>query len=83
MKKYGKRSSLRLKIIDTWYAEKAYKQEFHQDLSSRSYMNESLKHARISKVIIERTINLGPVTKHSSWPGVIIGKKGLYEARNG
>ncbi|GFQ65627.1 30S ribosomal protein S3 [Trichonephila clavata] len=66
----------RLKIINTWssiwYAEKGYKQGLHQDLSIRSYINESFKHAGVSKVIIERTIDLVSVIIHSSRPGVII-----------
>jgi len=70
----------RLKIINiwlsVWYAEKGYKQGLHQDLSIRSYINESFKHAGVSKVIIERTIDLVSVIIHSSRPGVIIGKKG-------
>ncbi|WP_250296620.1 30S ribosomal protein S3 [Wolbachia endosymbiont of Oedothorax gibbosus] len=71
----------RLKIINTWlsvwYAEKDYKQGLHQDLSVRSYINESFKHAGVSKVIIERTIDSVSVIIHSSKPGVVIGKKGL------
>ncbi|WP_349967931.1 30S ribosomal protein S3 [Wolbachia endosymbiont of Armadillidium arcangelii] len=59
-----------------WYAEKGYKQGLHQDLFIRSYINKSFKHAGVSKVVIERTVNLVSVIIHSSRPGVIIGKKG-------
>ncbi|WCR59923.1 MAG: 30S ribosomal protein S3 [Wolbachia endosymbiont of Ctenocephalides felis wCfeF] len=60
-----------------WYANKDYKEKLHQDLSIRSYINESFKHAGLSKIIIERKVDLVSVTIHSSRPGVIIGKKGL------
>ncbi|WP_168463877.1 30S ribosomal protein S3 [Wolbachia endosymbiont of Ctenocephalides felis wCfeT] len=59
-----------------WYADKDYKQKLHQDLSIRSYINKSFKHAGISKVIIERKVDLVSITIHSSRPGVVIGKKG-------
>jgi small subunit ribosomal protein S3 len=59
-----------------WYADKDYKQKLHQDLSIRSYINKSFKHAGVSKVIIERKIGLVIVTIHCSKPGIIIGKKG-------
>lgn len=59
-----------------WYANKDYKQRLHQDLDIRSYINKSFKHAGVSKIIIERKIDLVSITIHSSRPGVIIGKKG-------
>lgn len=59
-----------------WCATDYYKQKLHHDLFIRSYINESFKHAGISKVIIERTVNLTSVIIHSSKPGVMIGKKG-------
>ncbi|APR98003.1 30S ribosomal protein S3 [Wolbachia endosymbiont of Folsomia candida] len=59
-----------------WYANKDYKQRLHQDLYIRSYINKSFKHAGVSKVIIERKVDLVSVTIHSARPGVIIGKKG-------
>lgn len=59
-----------------WYANKDYKQKLHQDLHVRNYINKSFKHAGISKVIIERTIESVSVKVYSSRPGVIIGKKG-------
>lgn len=59
-----------------WCATDDYKQKLHQDLFIRSYINESFKHAGISKVTVERTVTLVSVIIHSSKPGVIIGKKG-------
>ncbi|MDN5248009.1 MAG: 30S ribosomal protein S3 [Wolbachia endosymbiont of Tyrophagus putrescentiae] len=72
----------RLKIKDRlwssiWYADKNYKQKLHQDLYIRSYIAKSFKHAGISKIIVERKVDLVSVTIYASRPGVIIGKKGL------
>ncbi|OEY86386.1 30S ribosomal protein S3 [Wolbachia pipientis] len=60
-----------------WYAEKDYKQNLHQDLCVRSYINKTFKHAGISKIIIERKIDLVSITVHASRPGVIVGKRGV------
>lgn len=59
-----------------WYADKDYKQKLYQDLYIRDYINKFFKHAGVSKVIIERKVDLVSVIIHSSRPGVIIGKKG-------
>ncbi len=59
-----------------WYAGKDYKQKLHQDLRIRDYINKTFKHAGISRVIIERKIDLVSVTVYASRPGVIVGKKG-------
>jgi small subunit ribosomal protein S3 len=59
-----------------WYAGKDYKQKLHQDLCIRDYINKTFKHAGISKIIIERKIDLVSITVHASRPGVIVGKKG-------
>lgn len=59
-----------------WYADKDYKQKLHQDLYIRNDISKSFKHAGVSKVVVERKIDLVSVTIHASRPGVIIGKKG-------
>ncbi len=59
-----------------WYAGKDYKQKLHQDLRIRDYINKTFKHAGISKIIIERKIDLVSVAIYASRPGVIVGKKG-------
>ncbi|WFW29542.1 MAG: 30S ribosomal protein S3 [Wolbachia endosymbiont of Menacanthus eurysternus] len=61
-----------------WYAtNKDYKVKLHQDLYIRSYINESFRNTSLSRIIIERKIDLVSVTIYSSRPGIIIGKKGL------
>jgi small subunit ribosomal protein S3 len=72
---------LRLGINRTWdsrwYAKKAeYGQLLHEDLKIRDFLDEKLKAAGVSKIIIERPHKKCRVTIHSARPGVVIGKKG-------
>jgi small subunit ribosomal protein S3 len=59
-----------------WYAGRDYAKKLVEDLKLREYVNERLKAAGISKVIIERAAKNTRVTVHTARPGVIIGKKG-------
>ena len=59
-----------------WYAGRDYAQKLVEDLKLREYIQERLKPAGISKVIIERAAKNTRVTVHTARPGVIIGKKG-------
>ena len=59
-----------------WYAGRDYAKKLVEDLKLREYVEERLKPAGISKVIIERAAKNTKVTVHTARPGVIIGKKG-------
>ena len=59
-----------------WYAGRDYADKLIDDLKLREFVQESLKAAGISKVIIERAAKMTKVTVHTARPGVIIGKKG-------
>ena len=71
---------LRLGINRTWdsrwFAKKYYAKLLHQDVSLRGFLEERLKQAGVSRVVIERPAKKAIVTLHSARPGVIIGKKG-------
>jgi small subunit ribosomal protein S3 len=72
---------LRLGINRTWdsrwYAKKAeYAQLLHEDIKIRDFLEEKLKAAGVSKIMIERPHKKCRVTIHSARPGVVIGKKG-------
>ena len=74
-------TGLRLGINRTWdsrwYANTGeYGQLLHEDLKIRKYLEDELKQAAISKVVIERPHKKCRVTIHSARPGIIIGKKG-------
>lgn len=59
-----------------WYAGDDYADKLIEDLKLREYIQEELKAAGISKVIIERAAKNTRVTIYTARPGVIIGKKG-------
>ena len=59
-----------------WYSGRDYGEKLVQDLKLRQYIQERLKQAGISKVIIERAAKTTKITIHTARPGVIIGKKG-------
>ena len=72
---------LRLGINRTWdsrwfAATGAYADLLHEDLAIRKYINDKLKQAGVSRIIIERPHKKCRVTIYTARPGVVIGKKG-------
>jgi len=59
-----------------WYAEADYAELLHQDLKLRSYLQDRLGQAGVSKVVVERPAKRARITIHTARPGVVIGKKG-------
>ena len=60
-----------------WFAEKKlYTDQLEEDLRISRYIKQSLKHAGISLVELERGANKMKVTIHASRPGIIIGRRG-------
>jgi len=60
-----------------WYAsDKNFGANLREDIKLRRYVKARLKHAGISRIIIERPAGKVKVTVHTSRPGVVIGKKG-------
>jgi small subunit ribosomal protein S3 len=59
-----------------WYGGNNYADKLVEDNKIRKYLNERLKKASISKIIIERTLKLVTITITTARPGVIIGKGG-------
>jgi small subunit ribosomal protein S3 len=59
-----------------WYAEKNFGAQLRDDIRMRRYVKERLKHAGVSRIIIERPADKVKVTVHTARPGVVIGKKG-------
>lgn len=59
-----------------WFGGRNYSDKVLEDYKIRRYLNERLKKASLSKIVIERTLKLITVTIHTSRPGVIIGKGG-------
>jgi len=60
-----------------WYAnDKNFGDQLREDIKLRHYVKARLKHAGVSRIIIERPADKIKVTVHTSRPGVVIGKKG-------
>lgn len=59
-----------------WFDDRKYADKLIQDLALRKYVQERLKAAGISKVVVERAAKNTKVTVYTARPGVIIGKKG-------
>jgi small subunit ribosomal protein S3 len=59
-----------------WYAGRDYAKKLLEDLKIREYVQDKLKAAGISKVIVERAAKNTKVSVYTARPGVIIGKKG-------
>lgn len=72
---------MRLQVNRTWDSrwfadKKEYGKLLLEDLKIRAFIEEEVKQAGVSKVIIERPHKKCRVTVHTARPGVIIGKKG-------
>jgi small subunit ribosomal protein S3 len=60
-----------------WYAEgEDYVELLHEDLEIRQFIQESVGHAGISRIEIERSPNRVSVTIWTARPGIVIGRKG-------
>ena len=72
---------LRLGINQTWrsqwYAEsEEYADNLHEDINIRKFLKKKLKHASVSRIVIERVADSVKVLIYTARPGLIIGKKG-------
>lgn len=73
----GIRLGIVKKHTSVWYAGKdKYADKLNQDLEVRTFINEALSHASVSRIDIERPANTARVTIHTARPGIVIGKKG-------
>ncbi len=60
-----------------WYSDgEDYGALLHEDLGIRTFLEDKLSNAGVSKVVIERPAKKARVTIYSARPGVVIGKKG-------
>lgn len=59
-----------------WFDEKNFAEKLHEDITLRAYLKQRLKHAGVSRIVIERSGKAVTITIHSSRPGVIIGRSG-------
>jgi len=73
---FGLRLGINRTWDSKWYAEDKYSTFLENDLKIRKYIEQELKKAGLSKVIIERSSKKIIIAIHAARPGIIIGKKG-------
>lgn len=59
-----------------WYSLRQYVFFLHEDLKLREFLKDSLRHAGVSRIEIERVANKIKANIHTARPGIVIGKKG-------
>tara|TARA_B110000444_G_C18829966_1_gene592614 strand:- start:1419 stop:2099 length:681 start_codon:yes stop_codon:yes gene_type:complete len=74
-------TGIRLGIVkdhtSIWYASgKSYSVQLINDLEVRKYLEKTLDHASVSRIVIERPAQTARITIHTARPGIVIGKKG-------
>ena len=72
---------MRLGIIRDWTSKwysnsRNFADTLTADLKIRDFLKAKLKHAAVSKIIIERPAQSVNITIHTARPGIVIGKKG-------
>ena len=73
-------SGFRLGINKTWdsiwYAKDKYSSFLENDLNLRKFIENKLKNAGVSKILIERSSKKSLISIYTSRPGIVIGKRG-------
>lgn len=60
-----------------WYADpKLYRAQILEDLKMREFLERKLQNAGLTKIDIERSINMVNIVIHAARPGVVIGRGG-------
>ncbi len=70
----------RLGVLRTWdsnwYDDKDFSTKLQEDQKIRNYIQNRLKKAGISRILIDRTPKRAVITIHTSRPGIVIGRSG-------
>ena len=70
----------RLGVLRTWdsnwYDDKDFSAKLQEDQKIRNYIQNRLKKAGISRILIDRTPKRAVITIHTSRPGIVIGRSG-------
>ena len=59
-----------------WFAKKSYGAEIIEDIKLRNFLKEKLNVSDISRIVIDKAVNVVRIVIDSVRPGMIIGKKG-------
>lgn len=72
----GQRVGINRTWDSRWFGGRDYPALLHEDLKIKKYLEERVKQAGVSRIVIERPAKRARVTIHTARPGVVIGKKG-------
>jgi small subunit ribosomal protein S3 len=73
----GFRLGITTKWTSNWYAERStYSENLNKDIAVRSFLQQKLAQANVSKIQIDRPAKSARITIHTARPGIVIGKKG-------
>ena len=73
----GFRLALNKNWSSKWFANSQnFATMLKADIEVRDFLKQKLKHASVSRVVIERPAKSARITIHSARPGIVIGKKG-------
>ncbi|KPV40960.1 30S ribosomal protein S3 [Thiohalorhabdus denitrificans] len=72
---------MRLGIVKNWDSRwlaerKEYSDQLAEDIRIRNFIEDRLRHAAVSKVVIERPARNARISIYTARPGMVIGKKG-------
>ena len=74
---HGYRPGITTDWNSKWYADsREFSKFLLEDIKVRDYLRAKLKHASVSRILIERPTKEAVITVYSSRPGIVIGKKG-------
>ncbi|MFO7952343.1 MAG: 30S ribosomal protein S3 [Bacillota bacterium] len=59
-----------------WYSGKNYKEQLHEDLRIRDFIQNTLEGASVSRIEVERAANNVRINIHTAKPGMVIGRGG-------
>ncbi len=59
-----------------WFSSKNYKNQLHEDMQIRNYIQTKLEGSSISRIEIERAANNVRISIHTAKPGMVIGRGG-------
>lgn len=78
---YGFRLGIVTDWKSRWFADAEYRDYLIEDWKIRDYIQNSLPHALISRIEIERTRDRLRVDVHTARPGIVIGRRGTEADR--
>jgi small subunit ribosomal protein S3 len=78
---YGFRLGITTDWKSRWFDDRTYQDSVIEDYKIRSYLNNQLESAAVSRIEVERTRDRLRVDIHTARPGIVIGRRGTEADR--